>query len=322
MPFFSLHRSSRQPNRPLDRLQSWIRLATLSAIVSLAAPSVAQTWTPAYDGRSEPDGLSNGVSGMAVLDDASDYLSNRIELLVVHDNKSDDTGRFSLVRWEDGTIATEPVAWASDLPLPIDLEGLSAIPGDDRLIAIESDGEFYRVAFDRAAMAVTVSDRSAVPPLPEGSNLESIALADLAGQMLIVWAHRGQDDDPAILYWGTINLDSLAITPIGSQPVTVPAPVGNVRHISDLTVTATGQVFISSATDNGNDGPFESIAYEIGLFGIDDNDMPTFTPYSNFIELGHGDGYKIEAIVRDPLRANPAVLLGTDDENFGSAIGR
>ncbi len=329
MPFFSLPRSSRQhhqpnrpPNRRLDRLQSWIRLAILSAIVSLAAPSLAQTWTPAYDGRSETDGLSHGISGMAVLDDASDYLNNRIELLVVHDNKSDDSGRFSLVRWQDGTIVMEPVAWASDVPLPIDLEGLSPIPGDDRFIALESDGEFYRVAFDRAAMAVTVSDRGVVPPLPEGSNLESIALTNLAGQMLTVWAHRGQDDDPGILYWGTIDLDRLAITPIGSQPLTVPAPVGNVRHISDLTVTSTGQVFISSTTDNGNDGPFESIAYEIGLFGFDDNEMPTFMPYPNFIELGYGDGYKVEAIVRDPLRANPAVLLGTDDENFGSAIGR
>lgn len=319
----SARHSSRFPaRRRRDRLQSWLRLATLSAIVSLAAPSIAQTWAPAYDGHSQPDGLFYGISGMAVLDDASDYLSNRIELLVVHDNKSDDTGRFSLVRWQDGTIAMEPVAWASDLPLPVDLEGLSPIPGDDRFIALESDGEFYRVAFDRATMAVTVSDRGVVPPLPEGSNLESIALVDLAGQTLIVWAHRGQDDDPAILYWGTIDLDSLAITPIGSQPLTVPAPVGNVRHISDLTVTSTGQVFISSATDNGNDGPFESIAYEIGLFGFDDNDLPTFTPYPNFIELGHGDGYKVEAIVRDPLRANPAVLLGTDDENFGSAIGR
>ncbi|NJN61727.1 MAG: hypothetical protein HC795_09550 [Coleofasciculaceae cyanobacterium RL_1_1] len=322
MSFLLRPRFRPQLSRPRERLQSWIRLATLSAIVSLAAPSLAQTWAPAYDGRSEPDGLLYGISGMAVLDDASDYLSNRIDLLVVHDNKSDDSGRFSLVSWRDGTIALEPVTWASDLPLPIDLEGLSSIPGDDRFIALESDGEFYRVAFDRAAMAVTVSDRGVVPPLPEGSNLESIALTRLADQTLIVWAHRGQDDDPAILYWGTIELETLAITPIGSQPITVPAPVGNVRHISDLTVTATGQVFISSTTDNGNDGPFESIAYEIGLFGFDDDNRPTFTPYPNFIGLGQGDGYKVEAIVRDPLRANPAVLLGTDDENFGSAIGR
>jgi hypothetical protein len=322
MSFLSCLRFLLQPHRRPDRLQFWIRLATLSAIVSLAAPGLAQTWTPAYDGHSEPNGLLYGISGMAVLEEASDYQSDHIELLVVHDNKNDDSGRFSLVSWHHGTIALEPVAWASDLPLPIDLEGLSPIPGDDRLIALESDGEFYRVAFDRAAMAVTVSDRGVVPPLPEGSNLESIALTNLADQTLVVWAHRGQDDDPAILYWGTIDLETLAITPIGSQPITVPAPVGNVRHISDLTVTATGQVFIASATDNGNDGPFESIVYEIGLFGFDNDTMPTFTPYENFIELGRGDGYKVEAIVRDPLRANPAVLLGTDDENFGSAIGR
>ena len=308
--------------RRFDRLQSWVRFATLSTFITLAAPSFAQTWAEVYDGRSEPDGILHGISGMVVLDDASDYLADRFELLVVHDNKQDDSGRFSVVRWDGGAIATEPVAWASDLPLPLDLEGLSPIPGEDRLIALESDGEFYRVAFDRAAMAVTVSDRGVVPALPEGSNLESIALAEVEGQTLIVWAHRGEADDPGVLYWGTIDLDSLAITPIGSQPITVPAPIGNVRHISDLTVTSTGQVFIASATDNGNDGPFESIAYEIGFFGLDDTEMLAFTSYPEFIELGRGDGYKVEAIVRDPLRANPAILLGTDDENFGSAIGR
>lgn len=308
--------------RRFDRLPAWVSFLTLSTLVIFANPSLAQTWTAVYDGRSEPDGILRGISGMVVLEEASDHLTDRFELLVVHDTKQENSERFSVVRWDNGSIGLEPVTWASDLPLPVDLEGLSPIPGDDQFIALESDGEFYRLAFDRAAMAVMVSDRGVLPDLPAGSNLESIALAEFDGQTLIAWAHRGQDEDPGVLYWGTIDLETLTITPIGSQPITVPAPVGNVRHISDVTITSSGQVFIAAATDNGDTGPFESIAYEIGLFSRDDNDVLTFVPYRKFIELGRGNGYKIEAIVRDPLRANPAILMGTDDENLGSAIGR
>jgi len=319
-------RFNRRLNRSIARFRpiaSLAPLAALSTIAALAAPTVAQTWTRAYDGSREPDGILNGISGMAVLDDASDHATETFELLVARDNKDNESDRFEVLRWEAGAIVEMALAWNSDLPTPIDLEGLTVTPDGESFLAIESDGDFYHVTVDRAAMTVTPVAIGHVPPLPEGSNLESIELFEFGGQTLVAWAHRGQDDDPGVLYWGAIDLETLEILPLGSQEISVLAPVGNVRHISDLAITRSGQTFISSTTDNGNDGPFESIVYEVGSFGIGlDSGTFGFEPYPSFIAIGSGAGYKIEAIVRDPLRAHPAMLLGTDDENLGSAIGR
>lgn len=286
MPFF---------NRSIARCRRALPLATLSTLVTLAAPSFAQTWTSAYDGRSEPDGIFNGISGMAVLDAASNANTDTFELLVAHDNKDGTSARFRMLRWEAGALTDEALTWNSKLPKPFDLEGLTAVPGEDSFLAIESDGDFYHVVVDRAALTVTPVATGQVPNLPEGSNLESIELFESGIGTLLVWAHRGKDADPGVLYWGTFDPDSLNVQPLGSQEISVPAPIGNVRHISDIAITSGGQTFVSAATDNGDDGPFESIVYEIGSFGFTrDYNEYGFSPYSTFVEIGSGAGYKIE----------------------------
>jgi len=297
----------------------------LGGVALSSSGAIAQTWHPVYDGSQQPNGILFGVSGMAAIEGLSDATQDQVELLIDHDNKNEDSGRFAIVQWQGHHANYIPLNWASDLPLPIDLEALTAIPGGDNLfVAMASNGDLYKIHLDYAGRNIHVLGTGKLPPLPDGSNLEGLALTRSHDQLIALWGHRGLDAEPGQLYWGAFDPETLTVTEeLGSIAITVPHAQGNLRHISDITVTPAQQIIISSAIDGGNDGPFASIVYEIGTIGSDpDTQAPTVSLYENFISLASSDRYKIEAITLDPLRVSPALILGTDDENLGSMIGR
>jgi hypothetical protein len=143
-------------------------------------------------------------------------------------------------------------------------------------------------------------------------------LQKINGQLLAVWAHRGEDKQPAIVYWGRLDLNTYQITQIGSARLEVPWPVSAVRHISDLKVDPTGILFITSATDNGDDGPFESAVYVAGAFEIRDQQI-TFRQNSQLVPLYRFKYHKFEAIELVPGQTG-GVIVGSDDENMGSSV--
>ncbi|MGL5193818.1 MAG: hypothetical protein ACRC8Y_09450, partial [Chroococcales cyanobacterium] len=99
---------------------------------------------------------------------------------------------------------------------------------------------------------------------------------------------------------------------------TVPWPEEDVRHISDLKVNNSGVLYITSARDSGDDGPFDSAVYAAGLFSMN-GDQLEFRPASSLAPLYRVKGHKIEALEFLPGLSG-GKILGTDDENQGSSI--
>lgn len=288
-----------------------VALAIFALLLLLPLPVVSQQWRPVRGG------ILFGISGMALLEGQSDSHS----FLIVHDNKGEGQGRLGIV-----AIAGEaspqyvPVNWASGIPLPIDLESLTTVPGTSQptFMAATSAGKMYHFRLDASNQTISILNIFDLPNIPQGSNLEGFALQNLNGQLVAVWAHRGAEEEPAVLYWGRLNLNTYQITPMGSATIQVPFPISAVRHISDLKIDPAGVLFITSAADTGDDGPFESAVYVAGAFGIRDRQI-TFQQNSQLVPLYRFNYHKIEALELVPGQ-DGGVIVGTDDENIGSSV--
>lgn len=90
------------------------------------------------------------------------------------------------------------------------------------------------------------------------------------------------------------------------------------RHISDIKVDSAGIVYITSASDAGDDGPFQSALYVAGYLGFSGNKI-VWKQNSQLVPLYRADYRKIEGMELVPGNAG-GVVFGTDDENFGSYV--
>jgi len=283
---------------------------TLTSLL-LIKPVQAQLWRPVRGN------ILFGISGMALLDQQEDVTS----FLIVHDNKGVGEGRLAMIRLTEEKQAPEyvPINW-STLPLPVDLEALTAVPGQSQptFMALTSSGVVYHFRLSNNHQNVLVLNVFNLPNLPEGTNLEGFALQHIEDKLLAVWAHRGNKEEPGILYWGVLDLKTNEITPQGSAPLTVPFPGSNVRHISDLKIDSAGIVYISSASDNGNNGPFQSAVYVAGGLSLQDNRI-VFHQNQALVPIYRLNYHKVEAIELVPGKAG-GIMLGTDDENMGSSV--
>jgi hypothetical protein len=289
-------------------------LITLAAWVTFSLvpqPVLSQQWRPVRGG------IAFGISGMVLLTQQSDSHS----FLVAHDNKLKNQGRLAII-----TIKGEespqyfPLKWPSNTPLPVDLESLTAVPGtsEPTFMAATSAGKVYHFRLDTSKQSISILKVFDLPNIAKGSNFEGFAVQTIDEQLMAIWAHRGEDNDPAVLDWGRLDLNTYQITSISSVPLKVPFPVSAVRHISDLKVDSVGVLFISSATDNGDDGPFESAVYVAGAFGIREQQI-IFRQNSQLVPLSRFKYHKIEAIELVP-GGNGGLIVGSDDENMGGAV--
>ncbi len=288
-----------------------ITLATLAAFMLMPQSVLSQQWRPVRGG------IPFGISGMTLLEQQSSSRS----FLVVHDNKNPSLGRLAIITIKDEQSPQYfPVNWSSDTPLPIDLESLTAVPGtsEPTFMTVSSAGKVYHFRLGASKQNISILKVFDFPNIPKESNFEGFALQKINGQLLAVWAHRGQDRDPAVLYWGRFDLNTYQITQIGSAQIKVPWPVSAVRHISDFKVDPAGVLFISSAADNGDDGPFESAVYVAGAFGIDQQQI-TFQQNSQLVPLYRFNYHKVEAIELVPGQTGGAIY-GSDDENMGGYV--
>ncbi|MGC9505311.1 hypothetical protein [Baaleninema sp.] len=274
------------------------------------SPVFSQSWQPVRGS------IQYGISGIAAIADTDAPL----DFLVVHDNKREDEGRLAVLSLsEEGWPDYQPLAWPSETPLPVDLEALSAVPGTSSFAAVESDGTVYHVSLDRETRQVSVLGQFDLPELPPGSNVEGFALQTVEERLLAVWGHRGNGEDPARLYWAIFDPQTYQFGEVASRELRVPYPGGSVRHISDLKLDAAGILYIAAASDDGNDGPFASAVYAIGVFDRE-GDTLNFLPSSG-IPLTSTRQHKVEALELTS-GAEGGLFLGTDDESFGSFIWR
>ncbi|MBM0742179.1 hypothetical protein JOY44_11200 [Phormidium sp. CLA17] len=291
-------------------VSNWTLFSLLTTLPVLLNPLKvdAQQWLPIRGGS------ENGISGIALLE----HSPRSTSFLVVHDNKKDNEKRVGIVLLEDTKLPQyQPLTWQAD-SLPVDLEALVMVPRmTNSFIALTSDGTAYHLSLDSSHRAAIVHKTFSLPKAAPKSNFESFALQTVNNTLVAVWAHRGGDETPAILYWSLFNLKNYAFSEVRSLPVTVPYPAQDVRHASDVKVDPSGTVFITATSDPGNDGPFESAFYIAGQVSIVDG-KPIFIKNSAPVRLNHFLGHKIEAFELVPGK-DGGVVFGTDDENMGSS---
>ncbi|QGV78598.1 hypothetical protein [Streptomyces ficellus] len=295
-----------------------IVLAGATALVAPAPPATPTAHAaPAHasDWQRVGDGITSGISGIAVdrVDDGT------ADLLAVRDNKKPGENRLVALRVRPGAEPrVRPVAWPGEQP--VDLEAIDAVPGrPHEYVALASDGTAHRIRWERGQAAVRVLASFSVPGVSRDDNYEGFALAAApGGRTVAVWADRGQDERPATL--SAARWDPRGNTfgrPVSAE-FRVPYPARAVRHISDVEVSATGRVTVSSASDPGDDGPYDSALFDAGRVAGGPGDHVRLTVHGSPRRLATFPGHKIEALACLPR--SRAGLVGTDDENGGGSL--
>ena len=87
------------------------------------------------------------------------------------------------------------------------------------------------------------------------------------------------------------------------------------RHMSDMDIDNNNILWTSSTSDPGDDGPYKSGIYKIGLFEIVKEKI-NFNISQSFTKQFVFEKNKVEALAV----INNKIVFATDDENLGSAI--
>ncbi|MBT3217302.1 MAG: hypothetical protein HOD97_03640 [Candidatus Marinimicrobia bacterium] len=233
-------------------------------------------------------------------------------MVVVHDNKQADQARIGFIS-DDNYY--EQLNWPT-ASLPFDLEALDIYPGKtNQFIAMESSGKCYQLRYNPRNNRLILKNEFQIPGVKKPMNLEGIAIFTLSGNTWIAWGDRGKNQFPATLYWGRLNVYNSKVEPSGSHSFTVSFPESDVRHLSDMDIAKDGTCWVSSASDPGDDGPFDSAVYRLGQFKLDGTALK-FIPENNGQLFKIYKGHKIEAITLE----NGRLICATDDENAGSSL--
>jgi len=263
------------------------------ALSLVPAPSQgATTWTKLGSGS------TRGISGLAAAPSG---------WVVARDNKSAGQSRIALL---SPSLTVTALTWPGTAPQ--DLESIAAVPGvANRYVACTS----ARVCsvFDLAGTSIQVRRTFTLPG--SGSNVEAFVLTGVSGQSVALWATRGSPTSAAKLRAAFVNLSTWTFGQVVSANVRVPWPTGAIRHVSDAAVVD-GRIIVSSATDPGDNGPFDSAVYDVGV--VDRTSARAKLTVQVPTELGRFPGHKIEGV----SCATGTDLLGTDDEKAGGSVAQ
>lgn len=274
-------------------------------------PVTAQTraWLPVRTG------ILYGISGIALVEGRDDLKI----FLIVHDNKRDGEGRAALlmIQREVPKATYQPIAWEGETP--IDLEGLTAVPGTDRTyMALSSAGKAFVIDLSENRAKVVVRTSFMVPDIPEGANFEGVAIQKVGDALLMGWGHRGENPKYAKLFLSRIEPSLAPPQSTSSADVPVPWPAAEgARGISDMKIDPNGTIFISSAADAGDDGPFQSALFTGGVCAVVGSEVTLRA--GSTARLFWTDQHKIEAFDLLPGKTG-GLIFGTDDENLGGCV--
>ncbi|MBX9257875.1 hypothetical protein H1Q63_28795 [Desmonostoc muscorum CCALA 125] len=288
-----------------------INIVALAAFLLISYQAWAQDWRPVRGG------IPFGISGMALIKQQS----NSLDFLIVHDNKKPNQNRLAIITLKEKKQPEYfPLVWPIKTELAIDLESLTSVPQDKKsdFIAVSSTGKGYYLRLDIADKNISIIKEFQLPEITPKNNLEAFGLQYIDGKLVAIWADRGEGETAATIYFGEFNPKTYEIKLSGDANLKVPFPSGNVRHISDLKVDSSGIVYITSASDAGDDGPFQSAVYIAGYLRLCGNHI-TWRSHSQLVPLYRSEYHKIEAMELIP-GAQGGVIVGTDDENLGSYV--
>ncbi|MFF8784506.1 hypothetical protein [Streptomyces sp. NPDC015125] len=260
----------------------------------------------------------SGVSGLAY--EGRTGGGTAVHVLVVHDNKRSGQQRLSRITHREDADGISPITW--DGPEPVDLEAIEAIPGmPGEYLALTGRGIVYRLKV--TSSTATVVDYSPLPAIGGGDDFESFVLVAQNGKLAALWADRGAGADrPATLYAAPLTFAPWGQPQFGAVTrrayrAGYPTDDGT-RHISDISVTGSGRIIVSSAADAGDDGPFDSAVSDAGRVTVSAAGRVRVTLAASPTVLGTFPQYKIEGV--ECLPGSADALLGTDDENLGGYV--
>jgi len=255
-----------------------------------SAAAVNNTWTRVAAGTTGGiSGAAPAASGWVVVRDNKAAGQNRIALLGAN-------GKLTLLSWPGSA--------------PQDLESLAAVPGaTGQYVAVTSKGLAHLIAV--GGSAVTVQRTFQLPKV--SNNVEGFALTRIGSTTVALWATRGSTTAAAQIRAATLDLSTATFGAISNAPVRVPYPTANLRQVSDLMVSG-GRVVVSSASDPGANGPFDSAVYDVGSVSLTPKKavLTLATPRS----LGTFSGHKIEGIACSGGNG----IVGSDDEKQGGWV--
>ncbi|MWA14500.1 hypothetical protein [Streptomyces sp. BA2] len=295
-------------------------MTVLGAGIALALSTGLSTAQP-ETGRWQQvgDDVKSGISGLTVTSRSGDDL----RALVVRDNKRPGENRIAEVTHRPGRPAeVSAMTWLSGAE-PVDLEAVDAVPGtSDEYVAVASRGLAYHLKLADAGEAVRVLDIAPLPAIGAGDDFESFTLTSRNGKTAALWADRGAGADrPATLYAAAFSVNSYGESKFGAvkkATLRAPYPKGNVRHASDIEVTKSGRILVSSASDAGDDGPFDSAVSDAGKLTVTSTGKVRLSVDRSPELLETFEGHKIEAL--RCLPGSGLAALGTDDENAGGSL--
>ncbi|MFJ3922151.1 hypothetical protein [Streptomyces sp. NPDC090022] len=300
-------------NSTMVQRMAWLTATTalLVALGTTLAGAVGEWHRAGADAR-------GGVSGVAFEGRTGDGAGVRV--LVVHDNKRSGQQRLSRLTHGDGSDGVSPITW--DGPEPVDLEAIEAIPGmPGEYLALTGRGIVYRMKV--TGSTATVVDHTPLPAIGTGDDFESFALVARNGRLVALWADRGAGAGrPATLYAAPVTFASWGQPLFGdvtrrAYGAAYPAEDGT-RHISDISVTGSGRILVSSAADAGDDGPFDSAVSDAGRVTVSAAGRPRIALETSPTVLETFPRYKVEGM--ECLPGSGDALLGTDDENGGGYV--
>lgn len=250
--------------------------------------------------------------------------AGRHEHLTVHDTKGPDGLKLSSFNSNSLEVEQVHVDW-SRTGTPADLEAVADLKGQPgEFLAVE--GSKYSGApklflLEYAEGEARGVKRFEVPDLPyEVEGMVTQAQPD--GDVLVVLGGRGDGKtQEGRLHWGLYDPEEQSLEwsaeGLKGLPVRMPEHLGsNERPISDLHLTAQGDLWAAGCTDNGDEGPFESLVYRVGrLDGSAHNPITLTLDHPH-----HVPGEKIEALDANAGQDGGRFLFGTDNEAFGGAL--
>lgn len=256
------------------------------------------------------------VSGIVVLD----HSPTASTFLVVHDSKRPGQPRVGVVSLAGDALSYRALPWPKGYEEPIDAESLNRYLDGGGFVLMTSRGLGVHFTLSDSMKSLNILDEFT---LPLGFNLnpeiEGLSLNTFGRVTYAFWADRGADERPGTLSWGRFDGESLKITPESKVEIKVPWPTASeVRHISELRINAEGEVYITSASDSGDKGPFVSAFYHAGQFHLDEAGNLQFDAIHPLEPGEKFESNKVEAF--DLTGDGSGAAFATDDEKLGSTL--
>jgi|GEM_PF-4730835 len=292
-------------------------IATLLTILAFG-----QTAQPALNWEQVGKSKHESISGLAR------FGADRF--VMVLDNKKEKQEKLCWLSKVDGAWKREKIEISDPNKLAthedsgnlvIDLEGICRIPGHENEVLVIGDrstdqGWIYR--FKLEGDKATLMDAVKVPDVNADSDYEAIDLVKTDSHFILFWGDRGTPTRSGTVSAAFFTLASeIHFGPTATLSIKTPWPTGELaRSVSDLRVVG-NDILVSSASDPGDSGPFDSAVYTVASFSETAKTL-TLKSLDTPVEICKAPGHKIEAIDFDSTTKQ--WTFGTDDENLGGWI--